>query len=250
MHGDDGNWFDRWVRSRLSSGGHVSRRSMLGRSFKALLALAGVTVAARPAPAAVGFDSCKALHGYTCAGKCTPNAGKNKDCKKSDTTKATSGWLGCCELAVGKWSCLNMYDWVCRELESDADRKTCKGNDPSGRTWANYKPDQDPHTMVDYKYYYLCTEYEDVTAGTTYATENDCADKCQKVVKDSGMDQPLPACTNWCTKKCTYTWSAKTKKWTTPDKCAGDRSTCYCAYPVVDGTMDGETKMTDCRAIT
>jgi hypothetical protein len=242
---NDGSVLDQWVQSKLMAGGYISRRSMVGRSIGALLALAGVAIVPRKAPAAVGFASCSELHGHTCAGKCTPNNGVNTGCKKSDTTQILSGWVGCCELAAGQWSCLNLYDWLCQTLDTPANLATCAGVNPTGRVWFGGDSTwTDPHGGI-HNLDYLCTDYINVTPGTTYATWAACADKCAQINKDStDKNVPNSACTNWCQKTCTFTWDGS--KWTTADTCAGDRSSCVCSTPINPGTVVGQKQTTNC----
>jgi hypothetical protein len=169
----------------------ISRRSLLGRSFKLLLGVAGISIAGlgtiplfaelpgrrRSMPAAGttnsvqpprGFDpTCSNLHGWTCQGNCAPTAAGATDCLTSDTTIKQAAWVGCCKRAdTRQYQCYTMKDVVCATRPTNWG-VNCPGNTPAGRIWFGGKLGQRV---------YVCTI--PTAVGMQYATSAGCAANC------------------------------------------------------------------------
>jgi hypothetical protein len=169
-----GEWLRRCARP-------ISRRSMLGRSIKLLMGLAGVTVgagsirlfadllnASQQSAIPHGFDpTCSNLHGVLCAGNCSPTAAGASDCLQSDLTQKQAAWVGCCKRTDTKnFQCYKMSDIVCATRPTNW-LVNCPGNTPTGRIWFGGKLG---------KRLYVCTIPTEV--GAQYATGADCANNC------------------------------------------------------------------------
>jgi hypothetical protein len=170
----------------------ISRRSILGRSIKFLLGLAGVGVGISSIPLFAdlpghgqrpnkngvprpqgnkkgdGFDpTCNNLHGYTCDGNCAPTAPGATDCLLSDLTIKQAAWVGCCKRTdTGNYQCYKLSDYICATRPTNWG-VNCPGNTPSGRIWFGGKIG---------KRRYVCTVHTAV--GSEYATGADCALNC------------------------------------------------------------------------
>jgi hypothetical protein len=172
----------------------ISRRSLLGKSIKVLLGLAGVSVVGlgsiplfadvpgwgrRPKDKSGansgqndliphGFDStCENLHGVLCAGNCAPDAAGATDCLQSDLSIKQAAWVGCCKRTDTKnYQCYKMADIVCATRPTNW-LVNCPGNTPTGRIWFGGKLGQR---------LYVCTV--PVQVGTQFATGADCALNC------------------------------------------------------------------------
>jgi hypothetical protein len=190
MQGQHVSFFDEgfgeWLRR---CAGPISRRSMLGRSLKLLLGVAGVVGAGSiPLLADVpgwgrrrnalqgnsadgiphGFDpTCNNLHGVLCAGNCSPTAAGATDCLQSDLSIKQAAWVGCCKRTDTKnFQCYKMSDVVCATRPTNW-LVNCPGNTPTGRIWFGGKLG---------KRLYVCTI--PTAVGAQYTTGSDCALNC------------------------------------------------------------------------
>jgi hypothetical protein len=173
----------------------ISRRSLLGRGFKILLGVAGISVAGLGAipriaeapgspslgPSAgpadqtglpTGFDpTCSNLHGWTCLGNCAPTAPGATDCLTSDMNIKQAAWVGCCKRTdspknQSQYQCYTMKDVVCATRPTNWG-SNCVGNTPTGRIWFGGKLG---------KRAYVCTIPSAV--GAVFNTSAQCASNC------------------------------------------------------------------------
>jgi hypothetical protein len=174
----------------------ISRRSLLGRSIKVLLGIAGVgAVGAAASPLLAdppgwgrrpqqkgaattsgrnsttippGFDEhCSNLHGVLCAGNCSPSAPGATDCLQSDLSIKQAAWVGCCKRKDNNgYQCYTMSDVVCATRPTNW-LVNCPGNTPAGRIWFGGKLG---------KRFYVCTIPGPV--GPQFSTGADCALNC------------------------------------------------------------------------
>ncbi len=167
----------------------ISRRSAVGTGLKVLFGVSGLgvngylfsryagtgrKVRRMTAQAIVPLNSvlgnCAGLHGYLCTGNCSTSAAGASGCVKSDTTKAGSSWVACCNTKPAgeakSFQCYQMLDWVCTTRGTNWGTG-CDGAAPSGTVWFGGTQG----TKV-----YTCTEMD--SNGTTYTSGTTCATNC------------------------------------------------------------------------
>lgn len=136
--------------------GRLSRRSFFSLATRALIKVAGISVAAEVLPFLTSIahaDSNCGLHGWICGtGTCS-----------GGTTGGSAGrWAQCCDIGCGVWSCISYYDH-CGTRPANWGQG-CAGVTPSGPPWCGTAGGQ-----------YICTE---VSSSGNYSSLSACQTGC------------------------------------------------------------------------